>query len=241
MNILFLSQSRNEKMINFLSKKGLVKWKNTKLSISEVKEFDWIISYGYRFIIEKNILESVKNNIINLHISYLPFNRGAHPNYWSIIENTPSGVSIHFIDNGIDTGPILIQKRCPLNEFDTLKTSYEKLKDEIENLFFENFDKIVNGALKGVPQSEAGTFHLSKKLPLNIDWNTKIIKLKKMTDLEIIDEIEKVRSKNNINWMNILRLAFKHAPDDAREIVSKINEDDGKISQLLEKLSKNKK
>ena len=60
-----------------------------------------------------------------------------------------------------------------------------------------------------------------------------------MTDLEIIDAIEKVRSKNNINWMNILRLAFKHSPDEARVIVGKINEDDGKISALLKKLSQN--
>ena len=60
-----------------------------------------------------------------------------------------------------------------------------------------------------------------------------------MTDLEIIDAIEKVRSKNNINWMNILRLAFKHSPDEARVIVGKINEDDGKISVLLKQLSQN--
>ena len=61
-----------------------------------------------------------------------------------------------------------------------------------------------------------------------------------MTDLEIINQIEKVRSKNNINWMNILRLAFKHSPTEARKIVSKINEDDGQISLLLKKLSENK-
>lgn len=61
-----------------------------------------------------------------------------------------------------------------------------------------------------------------------------------MTDLEIINQIEKIRSKNNINWMNILRLAFKYSPDEAREIVSKINLDDNKISELLKKLSKNK-
>lgn len=60
-----------------------------------------------------------------------------------------------------------------------------------------------------------------------------------MTDLEIIDAIEEVRSKNNINWMNILRLAFKHSPDEARVIVGKINEDDGKISALLKQLSQN--
>ena len=58
-----------------------------------------------------------------------------------------------------------------------------------------------------------------------------------MTDLEIINKIEKVRSKNNINWMNILRLAFKYAPEEAREIVSKINSDDQRIGELLKKLS----
>tara|TARA_B100000886_G_C20159150_1_gene381303 strand:+ start:32 stop:223 length:192 start_codon:yes stop_codon:yes gene_type:complete len=61
-----------------------------------------------------------------------------------------------------------------------------------------------------------------------------------MTDQQIINEIEKVRSKNNINWMNILRVAFQHSPSEARKIVSKINEDDGKISKLLKKLSLNK-
>ena len=58
-----------------------------------------------------------------------------------------------------------------------------------------------------------------------------------MTDLEIINKIEEIRSKNNINWMNVLRLAFKYAPDEAREIVSKINVDDNRIGELLKKLS----
>ena len=61
-----------------------------------------------------------------------------------------------------------------------------------------------------------------------------------MTDFEIIDAIEKVRSKNNINWMNVLRLAFKHSPSEARDIVAKINEDDKKIGNLLKQLSRNK-
>jgi len=60
-----------------------------------------------------------------------------------------------------------------------------------------------------------------------------------MTDLEIIDEIEKVRTKNNVNWMDVLRLAFKHAPNDARQLVGKINEHDKKIAALLDQLSSN--
>ena len=56
--------------------------------------------------------------------------------------------------------------------------------------------------------------------------------------LNIINKIEKIRSKNNVNWMNILRLAFKLDPKGATKIMKKINYDDKKISNLLSKLSK---
>ncbi|MDA9838487.1 hypothetical protein N9B99_02620 [Candidatus Pelagibacter sp.] len=53
-----------------------------------------------------------------------------------------------------------------------------------------------------------------------------------------IDKIEKIRSKNNVNWMNLLRLAFKLDPKNAAKIMMKINYDDKKISKLLKQLSK---
>ncbi len=56
--------------------------------------------------------------------------------------------------------------------------------------------------------------------------------------LKTIDNIQKIRSKNNVNWMNILRLAFKLDPKNASKIMKKINYDDKKISNLLSKLSK---
>tara|TARA_B100000401_G_scaffold414057_1_gene334652 strand:- start:691 stop:879 length:189 start_codon:yes stop_codon:yes gene_type:complete len=56
--------------------------------------------------------------------------------------------------------------------------------------------------------------------------------------LKIINKIEKIRSKNNVNWMNLLRLAFKLDPKSASNIMKKINYDDKKISALLKKLSK---
>ena len=56
--------------------------------------------------------------------------------------------------------------------------------------------------------------------------------------LKIIDQIEKVRSKNNVNWMNVLRLAFKLDANQAKKIMKKINYDDKKISNLLNLLSK---
>ena len=56
--------------------------------------------------------------------------------------------------------------------------------------------------------------------------------------LKIIDEVEKVRTKNNVNWMDVLRLAFIHAPEESKKLMKKINQEDNRISELFEKLSK---
>lgn len=57
-----------------------------------------------------------------------------------------------------------------------------------------------------------------------------------LNNQKIIDKIEKIRSKNNVNWMDILRLAFKHDPKNASKIIKKINADDKRISSLIKKL-----
>ena len=62
------------------------------------------------------------------------------------------------------------------------------------------------------------------------------MKSKKRKDLNIINKNEKVRSKNNSNWMDVLRLAFKYAPNEARSLVKKINSHDKKIASLLKQL-----
>ena len=56
--------------------------------------------------------------------------------------------------------------------------------------------------------------------------------------LIIIKRIEKIRKKNNVNWMNLLRLAFKHSPKQAAKIMSKIYIDDNNIGRLVKKLTK---
>tara|TARA_R110000824_G_scaffold100221_3_gene238340 strand:+ start:5568 stop:6182 length:615 start_codon:yes stop_codon:yes gene_type:complete len=60
---------------------------------------------------------------------------------------------------------------------------------------------------------------------------------KKRGFYEIISGIERVRSTNNVNWMNILRLAFKHTPTEAKQMMGKVNESDQEISKLLKELS----
>ena len=54
--------------------------------------------------------------------------------------------------------------------------------------------------------------------------------------LNIINKIEKVRSKNNVNWMDILRIAYKNDPKSTVKVLNKINSSDTKISRLLKSI-----
>ena len=55
--------------------------------------------------------------------------------------------------------------------------------------------------------------------------------------IKLVNEIQNIRSKNNINWMNLLRIAFKYDPKEASKVMSKIYKDDKKISSLAKKLT----
>lgn len=124
-----------------------------------------VISYNYKYIIKEDIIGLMKGRIINLHISLLPWNRGADPNLWSFIEDSPKGVTIHYVDKGIDTGNILLQETADFNEnIETLRSSYKILHKKIQLLFINNWDKIKNLQIIPRAQSGHGSFHYSNEL-----------------------------------------------------------------------------
>ena len=114
---------------------------NEKLKISFLKKnkIEFIISYGYKYLITKDIIDIFKGKIINLHISFLPFNRGYYPNLWSHLEGSPSGVTIHFINEHIDGGEILLQKKVKIDpQKHSFLSFYLILRKEIEILLKSN-------------------------------------------------------------------------------------------------------
>jgi methionyl-tRNA formyltransferase len=74
-----------------------------------VGDVDFVVSFGYRHIISARYINALHGRLINIHISLLPWNRGADPNFWSWFDRTPKGVTIHAIDAGVDTGDVLAQ------------------------------------------------------------------------------------------------------------------------------------
>lgn len=98
-------------------------------------KFDFAVSYTYPFMVQSDVIEALKGNIINLHNSYLPFDRGTSPNLWNLLEGTPRGVSIHYMDKGLDTGDVIAQQIIELEGSATLRTSYEQLDQAVKELF----------------------------------------------------------------------------------------------------------
>lgn len=182
--ILFLGPHRGRLKSFLLEKKQNVLLTEMPLESSGISlnNIDFLISYGYRFIISKDIVDQFSCRAINLHCSLLPWNRGADPNLWSFLEDTPKGVTIHCVDYGIDTGSILVQREISFSSSETLRSSYEKLSFAIEELFMEKWDDICNERLIPVHQPPGGSYHRSKDIIpfshlLTKGWETPVVEL----------------------------------------------------------------
>jgi methionyl-tRNA formyltransferase len=188
LKILFLGPEKtmqNSSIEFLLSEGNSVNRFENKLNTEAIydSEYDFLISFGYRYIINKEIIDYFKGMAINLHISYLPWNKGADPNLWSILENTTKGVTIHQLDYGLDMGKILCQREIYFDENETLRTSYDKLQSALVKLFRLNWLSIKYKKIIPTKQNGAGSYHKSvdKKSYLellNRGWDTKIIDLK---------------------------------------------------------------
>jgi methionyl-tRNA formyltransferase len=181
MNVLLLSpyrpdlvhflQSCNDKVTNIEEK--------LLLDSDFIQDIEFIISYGYRHILKKELLDKFSAKAINVHISLLPWNRGADPNLWSFLEDTPKGVTIHYLDSGIDTGKILVQQEVNFSSEETLRTSYEKLSIIAESLLKESWVDIREGKIQPRVQPPGGSYHrLRDRKPyehlLTQGWDTPV-------------------------------------------------------------------
>lgn len=155
MKILFLGYKENP-VINFLKTKGEVTCVLAQEPIPS-GDYDFLVAYGYERLLSPEVIKKYKGRSVNLHIAYLPFNRGRNPNYWAWKEDTPNGVTIHEIANKLDGGDIYFQERVLLTDEETLRTSHTKLKQSIEKLFMDNWEKILT--MKPTPQIGKGTYH----------------------------------------------------------------------------------
>ena len=153
--------------------------KNRKIKIVGIKDI-YSLKNLFFFSLEYDKIIKVEKfnskNLYNLHFSLLPKYRGCHTNFLQILNGEKfSGVTLHRIDKGIDTGDIIDQIKFKIKINDTAFDNYKKLMNNSVKLFKKNFRKIVNKKfiLKKQKLSRGSYFsrnsvNYAKKLKINI-------------------------------------------------------------------------
>jgi methionyl-tRNA formyltransferase len=131
-----------------------------QLSMIESVEPDLVVAAGFDHIVPPEILDVPERGCLNVHPGLLPHARGYNPNVWSIVEGLPAGVTIHWMDEGIDTGDIVATREVPVSFADTGKDLYERLEQACYDLFVETWPSIREGDVDATEQTDAdATYH----------------------------------------------------------------------------------
>ena len=143
----FCNTDKSKKLNKYIQKNLL----NISFSVLEKKikknEYDWLLNiWGYK-IFRKNFLSKFKKNL-NLHPSFLPYNKGRDPYYFSLLNQTPIGITIHEMDEKIDNGKYFVRERFNFDFPYTAGDIFDISLKNIKSLFIKNWMRIRNGKIK---------------------------------------------------------------------------------------------
>jgi methionyl-tRNA formyltransferase len=145
------------------------------------------LSVFFGYIFRQDVLSLFPAGCLNLHSSYLPYNRGAYANVWSIVDRTPAGVTLHYVDAGVDTGDIVAQRQVPVLATDTGKALYARLEEACAELFKVTWPLVRSGRAPRFPQDRSRATH------------------HRVADVERIDRIDLDRTYTARDLLDIIR------------------------------------
>ena len=163
-----------EKNIPILQPEKIREIKDTLVQLNP--DLFCVVAYGK--ILPKEILDIPKKGSINVHGSLLPKYRGAAPIQWSVLNgDKKTGITTMYMDEGMDTGDMILQKEVEIGENETTGELWEKLSKVGARLLVETLDKIENGTAPRKKQPSDFTMApmLNKEMA-KIDWKTKTAK-----------------------------------------------------------------
>ena len=128
---------------------------NDSASIKKLGHYksDIYISMSFNQILKREILQSCEKGFINCHAGALPFYRGRNILNWALINDEKEfGVTVHHVDEGIDTGDIIIQKMVEINDSDNYASLLDKATIVCSELLYEAILDIAAGKANRIPQ-----------------------------------------------------------------------------------------
>lgn len=130
------------------------------VSLLRSLDLDYIVGVHFPYIVPEEVLEIPSIGVINLHPALLPYNRGWHTANWAILDGTPIGATLHFMDAALDTGDIISQVELAVRPEDTAHSIHGRLLDLEYEVFREAWPLLASGSPPRTPQPEgAGTAH----------------------------------------------------------------------------------
>jgi methionyl-tRNA formyltransferase len=143
-------------------------------------EPDLLFSFSYSRILRRNLLDRFPDRVFNIHFSLLPRNRGCLPLVYALAEGErEAGVTIHLVDEGIDTGDIVSRQSLPVTASDTARSLYFRATAAGVSLFAETYPLLRDGRFKRIPQGEEGATAHPQQNPndrwVDPSWNPEAI------------------------------------------------------------------
>lgn len=153
---------------------------NSEKFIMKLKEYncDLFVSMSFNQIFKKQVIDISKLGVINCHAGKLPFYRGRNVLNWVLINDEKEfGITVHFVDEGIDTGDIILQKIFPISDEDNYDTLLKLSYIECAKLLYESIKLIRSQKYECIKQKDihqiglyCGMRQVGDEI---IDWNQK--------------------------------------------------------------------
>lgn len=135
---------------------------------------DLIYVWSYPMILPEEIIKIPKYGCINVHLGLLPEYRGVNGVRWALLNGEEkTGVTIHFMDSGIDSGKIISRVTFPITPKDDILSLMKKSKIAGLHLLENSWSRIASGKAEAIEQDESKANYYSAKTPIpeTIDWS----------------------------------------------------------------------
>ena len=142
----------------------------------EIFKCNLFVSMSFNQIFKNQIIKSTRGGIINCHAGKLPYYRGRNLLNWALINNESEfGVTVHFVDEGIDTGDIILQKTFPITDEDDYSTLLSRSYEYCSELLIEALNNILQNNINKISQSSLGSegFYCTQRRPgdEHLNWH----------------------------------------------------------------------
>ena len=217
------NDTKDETLLNFSIKYNIEYFKldnvNSETSLNKILSYDCdvLVSMSFNQIFRKDIINLTPIGIINCHAGKLPFYRGRNILNWVLINDDKEfGITVHFVDEGIDTGDIILQKTFPITDLDCYKTLLNTSYSNCANILYESLVQIAKNNFERIIQKTIHPvgFYCGMRSPGDevINWNNSSRKLFNFIR-SISDPGPIARTNNGINEITINKSTFiKEAP-----------------------------